>query len=92
MSSDSESETSYSATEEPEECRICKSTTGSNNLLSRFYHSGAYGPDFVGNDETDYVHYNCADANRGCKSKWAVLSVAQAKKNYGMCYTLQLVN
>ena len=86
MSLDSDSETSYSSAEQPEECRVCKSTTGSSNLLSRFYHAGAYGSGFVGNDETDYVHYDCADANRGCKSEWAVLSVAQAKKNYGMFY------
>ena len=86
MSLDSDSDTSYSSAEQPEECRVCKSTTGSSNLLSRFYHAGAYGSDFVGNDETDYVHYDCADANRGCKSEWAVLSVAQAKKNYGMFY------
>ena len=73
-SSDSDTESSVP------ECRVCGKSGGAP--LCRFYPASLYGEAFVGNDETDCLHFACGSSSTANKD-WALLSVAQVKKTYG---------
>ena len=63
------------------ECRVCGKSGGAP--LCRFYPASLYGEAFVGNDETDCLHFACGSSTTTTNNNWALLSVAQVKKTYG---------
>ena len=80
-------------------CRICgegdvfesSSASGNNNIniLCCFYPAKSYGPNFIGGDDIDCVHFNCGD-KLSHNSKWSVISFNVIKTFHGTYVVLYL--